>query len=193
MTQPPESDDTAWLDALAGKPAGTAGPKGVELPSALRAALQKRSEALGRDVPEADAAQYQQLLFRLRSEGLAQQRPVWQSTRVWAMAASVVASVALVVQMSGLLPERDEGMVMRGGGQATVLLVNDPEARLAELQRGLRMAKAEPKVERLGGGKIQLTLKATTEALDYLATQRIEPSIKEGRIVLLLSPQPAKP
>ena len=193
MTQPPESDDTAWFDALADKPAGTADPKGNQQASALRAALLKRSEALDSNVPEADAAQYQQLQFRLRREGLAQQRPIWQSTRIWAMAASVVVGIALVVQMSGLLPERDEGMVMRGGGQATVLVVNDPEARLAELQQGLRMAKAEPKVERLGGGKIQLTLKATTEALDYLATQRIEPAVKEGRIMLLLSPQPAKP
>lgn len=192
MTQTPESGDTPWLDALAGKPADGANPKEMRQASALRAALQARSKVLDQNVPEADATQYQQLLFRLRREGLARQRPTWQNPRVWAIAASVVVGVALVVQIEGLLPERDESAVLRGGGQATVLVVSDPEARLAELQQGLSMAQAEPKVERLGDGKIRLTLKATPAALDYLATQRIAPAVKQGQVVLLLSPPPAK-
>lgn len=193
MTQPPESDDTAWFDALAGKPAGAADPKGIEQATALRSALQKRGEALGRDMPEADSTLYQQLLFRLRREGLARNQPMWKSLPVWGIAASIVLGVSLAVNMRTLLPEQEDGIVVRSGGQATVLIVSDPEARLAELLKGLGAAKSEPRVERLAKGKIELKLKATQEALDYLDTQRINPAVKDGQIVLLLSPQPGKP
>lgn len=193
MTQPPESDDTAWLDALAGKPAGTADPKGNQQASALRTALKARSNALNQQVPEADSAQYQQLLFRLRREGLGSKEPIWKRPSSWAVAASLVLGVSLAVNMKAFLPEPDESTIIRGAGQASVLIVADPEARLAELLQGLAAAKAEPKVERLSKGKIQLKLKATQDALDYLDTQRISPTVVEGQVVLLITTQPAKP
>ena len=192
MIQPPESEDTHWLNAVAGNPSTAADPKVNQQALALRKALQARSQSLGQSVPEADTAQYQRLLFRLRREGLARNRPIWKSLPAWGVAASLVLGISLAVNMRTLLPEHDDGMVIRGGGQATVLIVSDPEARLAELLKGLSAAKAEPQIERPAKGKIQLKLKATQETLDYLDTQRINPTVKDGQIVLLLSSQADK-
>ena len=97
MTQPPESGDSSWLDTLAGKPADAADPKEVQQASALRAALKARSNALNQQVPAADSAQYQQLLFRLRREGLGSKQPIWKRPASWAIAASLVLGVSLVV------------------------------------------------------------------------------------------------
>jgi hypothetical protein len=66
--------------------------------------------------------------------------------------------------------------------------VADPEARLAELQAGLQMTGEVPKIDRLANGQIVLTVKATEKVLAYLLTQRLEPEISDGYLVLKLAP-----
>lgn len=193
MGLPSDTEDSKWLDALAGNPDNAADPKVIRQAMALRKALQSRKDEIDKMVPEVDAALYQQIQFRLRREGLGSKEPIWKRPSSWAVAASLVLGVSLVVNMKAFLPEADESTIIRGAGEASVLIVADPEARLAELLQGLAAAKAEPKVERPSKGKIQLKLKATQEALDYLDTQRINPTIVEGQVALLITTQPAKP
>lgn len=193
MSLPSEPEDAQWLDALAGNPAAAADPKVNRQATALRKALQARKDEIEKAVPEADAALYQQMRFRLRRAGLAPKDAIWKRPSSWAVAASLVLGMSLVVNMKAFLPEPDESAIVRGTGQASVLIVTDPEARLAELLQGLAAAQAEPKVERLSKGKIQLKLKATQNALDYLDTQRINPKVVDGQVVLLLTTLPAKP
>lgn len=206
MTPSSDSEDSQWFDALAGNPSPAADPKVNQQASVVREALQARSQRLDQDVPKADAAQYQKILLRLQREGLTQQRKEWyrfpggglaailnwHKLPVWGLAASLMVGIALVVQMSGVLREPDKSMILRGGDQATTLVVADPEVRLAELLTGLKAAGAEPQVERIGNGRIALKLKATQTTLDYLDTQRIAPAVKDGQIVLVLSPQSGK-
>lgn len=193
MTLPSEPEDAQWLDALAGNPANAADPNVNRQAMALRKALQARKDEIDKKVPEADSALFQQIRFRLRREGLGSKEPIWKRPSSWAVAASLVLGMSLVVNMKAFLPEPDESTIVRGAGQASVLIVTDPEARLAELLQGLTAAKAEPKVERLSKSKIELKLKATQAALDYLDTQRINPKVVEGQVVLLITTPPAKP
>lgn len=150
------------------------------------------ADLLASQVPVADEAQYQQMLFRLRREGLASSKRGWHNPMFWGIAATIVMGVGVVIQMGGLHPDGYEKDVLRNAEHVTVLIVADPEARLAELQAGLQSAGEVPKVNRLTNGQIVLTVKATEKVLAYLLTQRLEPEISEGSLLLRLTPEKPK-
>jgi hypothetical protein len=186
MTQATDKEDEQWLSALAGRPALDADPQVNRQAEALHRALKARSEMLETQVPKADAAQYQQILFRLRKEGLTSSHRNWQSPMLWGMAATVVLGIGVVFQMGGLHHDQDDANTLRGGGQSTVLIVNEPEVRLAELLAGLRAAGEEPSIKREADGRIVLTAKGTEKVLDYLTGQRIEPTLAQGKLTIEL-------
>lgn len=192
MTQDSEKKDEQWLSALAGQPDSGADSQLNQQASALRRALKARSEMLEVQVPTADATQYEQLMFRLRREGLTASRRGWKNPMLWGLAATVVLGVGVVIQMGGLYPQPDESNILRGGGQSTVLIVAEPEVRLAELLVGLRAAGEEPTIKREGDGRIVLSVKGTEKVLDYLTGQRIEPMVINGAIILTLTPAKSK-
>jgi hypothetical protein len=105
---------------------------------------------------------------------------------VWSLAANVVLGVAVVVQMGVFSTTPDTEADVLRGGPATVLLVPNPEARLAELSAGLDQAKAHYVVLRKPLGELQLLVQADVAALDYLQSQRIEPKVTEGVAVVAL-------
>lgn len=112
--------------------------------------------------------------------------------QVWATAALVVLSVGVVVQIGGrFVGQDDEIATLRGGGKATVLVVANPDMRLAELLAGLKAAGEDASVKRDADGRIMLTVKPSDKVLDYLGTQRIEPVVVDGAITLvLIRPKP---
>jgi hypothetical protein len=185
--------DSHWLAALAGQPDPLANAAANRQALALRQALQARSARLAQDTPRADAALFEQLQFRLRREGLlgsSAGRPQWP---VWGLAASLLVGLVWLTQVDGLFKRDDDGnATLRGGGQATLLLVADPEARLAELLAGLRAAGAQPQVDRQAAGRIRLQVMASPAVLDYLDTQRIAPALVEGQVLLTLEPSVGK-
>jgi hypothetical protein len=187
MTNDSDKEDAQWLSALAGKAEPDAQPKVNQQAEALRRALKARSDLLASRVPEADEAQYQQILFRLRREGLTSSKRGWHNPVRWGLAATIVMGVGLVTQMSYLNLDGSGNDVLRGAEHATAIIVADPEARLAELRAGLQIAGEVPKIERLANGQIVLTVKATEKVLAYLQTQRIEPDISGGNAVLKLT------
>lgn len=212
MTTEQNKDDAQWLDALAGQAAPGTDPVTHQQADALRRALQAQSTRKDRFVPEADDAQYQQLLFRLRQEGLTGQRGAWAKTLdwgrhqgqmaarvmtannalVWGIAAMVlVAGVALVQLSPKGSGEADMRQILRG--QGTVLIVTDPAARAAELVAGLKAVGAEPAQVAAADGQVQLKFAASAAALDYLNTQRIEPQVVEGVVTLTLTKPQRKP
>lgn len=186
MTQAPDKEDEQWLSALAGQPDPDADSKLNRQAEALRRALQARAEKFGAKVPKADAAQYQQLMFRMRREGLASSHHGWRNPMLWGLAATVVLGVGVVIQMGGLHQEQDEANTLRGGGKSIVLIVAEPEMRLAELLAGLRAAGEEPSIKREADGRIVLTVKGSDKVLEYLATQRIEPALDQGKLTIEL-------
>lgn len=187
MTQATNKEDDQWLDALAGQSDPSASPKINRQAEALRRALAARKDLLDAQVPEADARQYEQILFRLRQEGLTGSHRMWSSPVVWGMVATVVLGVGVVVQMAGLDPGQDDANVMRGG-QSTVLIVEFPEVRLAELLDGLKSAGESPSVKKESVGSIVLIVKGTDRVLDYLAAQQIVPTSENGFVTIELRP-----
>ncbi len=89
-------------------------------------------------------------------------------------------------QSNGVLRGQSEADILRGG-TATILIVAEPEIRLAEILAGLRTAGEEPDVKRLNGGGIAITVAGNPKVLDYLGTQRIEPTLSNGNITILLT------
>ena len=193
MATTPDKEDEQWLSALAGKPDPAADPAINQQAEALRRSLQAQRSRLEKAVPEADDAQYQQLLFRLRREGLLTANRGRRKLQLWAIAATVVLGIGVVVQMGGLPFGQDEPNTLRGGGIGTVLVVDNPEARLTEILAGLKAAGAELAVKRETGGRIVLTVEASEKVLDYLAGQRIEPMVTDGTITLTLTPAKTAP
>jgi hypothetical protein len=173
--------------------------------------LQAQRAKLEELVPQADDAQYQQLLFRLKREGLiknsgplrnfvswgqvkgqqAAKTMLASNSALWGMAATLVLVVGVIVQMGGPRTDQEDlrNDVLRGG-QTTVMIVENPESRLVELLAGLKAAGAEPVVRRETGGRILVTVKSSDKVLDYLREQRngIDPTVVDGMVTLSLEP-----
>jgi hypothetical protein len=211
MTQAQDNDDAAWLATLAGQENTAADASTRAQAEALRTALQAQSQRMDSRVPLADDAQYQQLLFRLRGERLAgNASPLthvmeWgrargqmaaramasHNTLAWGLAAFAVLVVGVALQLNRV-PQGSDGPDMRLilRGQGTVLIVQDTQARAAELVAGLKAAGVEPTLQSDKLGSFQLKFLATDAALDYLNTQRIEAQPVDGWVTLtLMQPQ----
>ena len=164
-----------------------------------------RRTAIEHATQYADPAEFARLQDRLQREGLLRDSPakqhaggwlqaardVWLtivggSVAVprWGVAATVVLGVALALQVA--LPGGQEDADVLRGGTATVLVVADPEARLAELTLGLNQVKAMYAIDRLDNGVIQIRVKADAQVLTFLQSQRISPTIQNGLAVIAL-------
>lgn len=207
MTQAQDNDDATWLATLAGQTNTGADASTRAQAEALRTALLAQSQRMDSRVPLADEAQYQQLLFRLRREGLTghssplNQVVAWGRAQgqmaartmashnlwAWGLAACAVLVAGVALQWSRT-PQGSDGPDMRLilRGQGTVLIVSDPHARATELVAGLKAAGVEPAVVPGQNGQIQLKFLASDAALAYLSTQRIEPQPVEGWVTLTL-------
>jgi hypothetical protein len=211
MTQLPDKEDDQWLNVLAGRSDPAADYVVKQQAEALRRVLQAQRAKLEELVPQADDAQYQQLLFRLKREGLiknsgplrsfvswgqvkgqqAAKTMLASNSALWGMAATLVLVVGVIVQMGGPRTDQEDlrNDVLRGG-QTTVMIVENPESRLVELLAGLKAAGAEPVVRRETGGRILVTVKSSDKVLDYLREQRngIDPTVVDGMVTLSLEP-----
>jgi len=211
MTQLPDKEDDQWLNALAGRSDPAADDVVNQQAEALRRVLQARRAKLEASVPQADDAQYQQVLFRLKREGLiknsgplrnfvlwgqvkgqqAAKTMLASNSALWGMAATLVLVVGVIVQMGGPRTDQEDlrNDVLRGG-QANVMIVENPESRLLELLAGLKAAGVEPVVKRETGGRILVTVKSGDKVLDYLREQRngIDPAVVDGMVTLSLEP-----
>jgi len=211
MTQATDKEDEQWLNALAGRRDESAEPKVIQQVEALRRALTVRQEMLDTKVPAADASQYQRLMFRLRKEGLTTAQSGWRnpmqwglaakhaitsviaaerhSPVMWGLAATVVLGVAVVIQMGGIHSNQNDADILLGG-QATLLIVDVPEVRLAELLVGLKAVGEVPTVKREPEGRIVLTIRGTDRVLEYLASgsHPIEPMVVQGNVIIELRP-----
>jgi hypothetical protein len=202
-----DKDDQQWLDALAGKPDTSAATETNAQATALRAAMLARRAALEHETANADPAEFARLQARLRRESLLtttststkQVNTTWLSALlgkwlpdggsastlpIWSLAANVVLAVAVLVQLGLPSTSPDDATDVLRSGTATVLLVGNPDARLAELTAGLDLAKAHYVVLRKATGELQLIVQANDATVEYLQTQRVEPRVIEGLVVI---------
>ena len=154
-------EDQDWFDALAGRSKTGMNALDAEQALAVRNALSERRDAIEADARQPDAVQLNRLRQRLVREGLmetaagnsrhsgllgrflgifgASGRGGLMAIPLWGAAAFMVIVVAVVIQIGTPDPSRRETAVdVFRGGTATVLIVDDPQARLTELQAGLR-------------------------------------------------------
>ena len=209
-------EDQDWFDALAGRPKTGMNPLYAAQALAVRTALSERRDALEVDAIQPDAVQLNRLRQRLVREGLmeteagisahsgllgrflgvfgASGRGGSMAIPLWGVAAFMVIVVAVVIQIGTPDSSSSETSadVFRGG-TATVLIVDDPQARLMELQAGLRGVKANFEVKQLEDNRLQVDIKVDELALSYLEAQRISPMVKDGIVRILIQRPATKP
>jgi hypothetical protein len=142
-----EQDDQHWFDTLAGR-------NGANADSATT----KEAQAVRRAVlvvkPDQDAADLdveagtQQLLFRLRREGLdgVNRKKTWQWYGAFALAATLVLAVGVVLLQS---PPVEDTPIYRGGGAQTII-TPDTAKLAATLTTDLEALGIKAKVTRFG-------------------------------------------
>ncbi len=213
--------DQDWFDALAGKPKSGMNALDAAQALAVRTALMERRDALEADARQPDVAQLSRLRQRLVREGLMKaatsnstHKGLWErflgifaasgrggstSIPLWGVAASLVIVVVAVIQIGTLSNVQDPTFDAFRGGTATVLIVDDPQAKLTELQAGLRGVErwwwpwTSFEVKQLEGNGFQIDIKVDEPVLDYLEEQRISPTVKDGIVRILIQRPAAKP
>jgi hypothetical protein len=111
--------------------------------------------------------------------------------RCFALAASVVLAVVVVVRGDLLnRPSEDESMVFRGGEADIVQVVDDPRARLEELNRDLEGFGVKVRVADSGtdasSSKIMIEVPNTPEVRVYLEDQGFMPDPNRKAFIIVL-------
>jgi len=148
MAETGERGDQDWFDMLAGRKAASIDPATAKEVQAVRRAVLA-------SVPDKDAQDFdiesgaRKLLFRLRREGLdgtAAKRKSWQVYGAFALAATLMLVVGVVVLQP---PPVEDAPVYRGTGAQTIT-TPDTERLAATLAAELEALGIKPKVTRFG-------------------------------------------
>ncbi len=209
-----EHDDNNWLEALAGRPVKDIDPVAFAQANAVRQALAARRAAIEADAAQPDPKQLERLRQRLLREGLLTPAKVnapatgWQrllaglglrggsggsSTLVaarWAVLAFAVVAVFVALRVGMPVSGQDPAIDVLRGGTASVLIVQDPQVRLTELRQGLLAVKAVFTDKTLSDGRVQMDIQANESALEYLQSQRITPTVKDGSVRIVIQKKP---
>jgi hypothetical protein len=142
-------DDDEWLKALAGRPSEDLPQDVRQEIAALREAIKQESARDASVIQDTDS-RLERLLFRLRQDGLLEQRSSWKKPLVaipLASAAVLLIAVSIFFFSPSQRPEQD---ITRGGQQLQVMEVKDVEKSLGEISEALRQAGVEPETYPLG-------------------------------------------
>lgn len=195
-----EREDSAWAEALAGRPPEGMDPAARRQADLLRAGLQRRKAKLDAAIEEPSEGGFQRLLFRLRREGLdrpSEALPLRRQPFAWGIAASLMLATVFTIQQVGFMAGQDDHLALRGiPDKATIRMVDDLQASQAEMIELLRQAGSEPMVSaNKATGDIVIQVDATQAVRDALAGDplRIYPEIQDGKVtVVLKSTKPKK-
>lgn len=206
--------DQDWLDALTGKPKPGMDPLQAAQALAVRHALKERREAIEADASQPDVAGLNAIRQRLQSERLMEKPSVKgihagllvrvlglfglggsggsSVIPIWGVTAVLVIGVAVVLRMGMPNVNEDAPYDVLRGGTATVLIVDNPQAKLTELEVGLRAAKVRFETKLLNDNRVQVDIKADDPALAFLESQRISPTVKDGIVRIVIERPPVK-
>lgn len=210
-----DREDQDWFDALAGRPKSGMNALDAAQALAVRTALSERRNAIEADASQPDAAQLNRLRQRLVREGL-MKTTTDNSTHLgllgrilgvfgasgaggskaiplWGIAAVLVIVVAVALRTGIPSNVQNPAYDVLRGGASTVLIVDDPQAKLTELEAGLRGVKANFEVKQLPDNRLQVDIKVDELALAFLETQRISPTVKDGIVRILIQRPEVKP
>ena len=205
MSEELSKEDQDWLDRLAGK-----SPEGIDPLASAQAAAVRNAIISRRDAIESDAISVgdnglNEIRVRLQREGLmdspekSQPKNSWwrrtldifgfgpngsglKAGPMWGLAATLALTVLVTIQVLG--PEENEVDVYRGSASAIVLIVDNPLQRKNELLNDLTPLTGPVEVTPLAHGGFKLKVRDSQGVQDYLATQRIEPTVVDGYITI---------
>lgn len=150
-----DKDDQDWLDALAGKPESGSDSPAEREARLLRATIHAQQQSASAPPDEVERG-LEQLLFRLRQEGLLDKakKPRWHwPDGAWmAIAATVVITVAISTLWPGMengLAPKDEIGQMRGG-KAQIIHASDPDNQARQLRSELEKLGAHVETRQVG-------------------------------------------
>lgn len=194
MTEPQKPDDAHWLSALAGRPESHADVRVNREAATLRAALKAQQAALDRETPVADDLLLRRILNAANQlDGAAppyspdaapENRPTRWNPPAWATAAAMILGIALLISSPISFREKPYQDVVRGGGVAATLVVDDPQARLEDILRALP-DRPPPTWVVDARGRIQMELPWSDDTINFLIEQRIPPP-PEGRPIVIV-------
>ena len=194
-----DREDSAWAEAIAGRPPEGMDPAARRQADLLRAGLQRRKAKLDAGIEAPSEANFQRLLFRLRQEGLDRPKealPLHRRPFTWGIAASLMLATVIMIQQGRFIGGQDDDLVMRSAPEkATIRLVDDVTASRDELVGLLKQAGSEPKVTVVKAtGEVVIQVVATQSVRDTLAGDplRIYPEIQDGQITVVLKPTKPK-
>lgn len=147
----PKDDDAQWWEALAGRTLSDISPEERRRIETVRAVVKEYVASAEAELDVDTAHKAQQLLFRVRREGLLKARPLWQRPAAWIPLAAAAALV-LGLSVAVLAPERGdiEGSVIRGGEGPQIIETRDVDKALAEIVALLERAGVKTKTYPIG-------------------------------------------
>ena len=129
MTQPPDPEDSQWLEALAGKPDQAANPVINRNAAALRKALQERSRTIDQRVPQPDFEEVVKILSRVDREGLRSGRTFgWKALFLFVAAAFAFGAA---ITRTIMLPSME---LTRAAGPVEAITTNSGYAQTVTLK-----------------------------------------------------------
>ena len=107
------------------------------------------------------------------------------------MAAVFVLGAALIFYMDTGHKQEEDVFAVRGG-EATVLVVPDQNAKVTYLVDTLNPLGGHVKIIREADGSVSLIVTANDKVVERLAEDRIQPDIKDGYVKITIVTKPAK-
>jgi hypothetical protein len=161
-------DDEAWLSGLLGEqsPRGTHQREGATIRRVIRAHAYEQAQRIA----DADSAEWEQLLFRLKTEGLLKEEgkstrlPFTRGPNAAMSLAASIAAIGIIVGYGALVPQEVE--VQRSA--SADLIVPDPTVVADELREMTKTIGGEMALYRRCNGVVELELPNTPEVLTEL-------------------------
>jgi hypothetical protein len=202
------NNDQEWFDALAGK-ASIEEESILKIEAiAVRRALIARRTAIESDAKEFNEKDFDSLKKSLIKAGFLKEKNhhKFQSIANLFFGRASSTSSSAVIQRIGIfaaiiliigiivkgvyIPSKPEdNMLLRGDGDITYIIDENPEKKYREYIADLNNIKAEYTSEKQSYGKISLKIKSSEEVEEYLYTKRINNiKVVDGYINIVITP-----
>ena len=179
--------------------------------AAVRKALIARRETIEPEAKRMESRSLDEIRSRLQREGLmdsagpSQLKDAWwhrvkeilgvgsvgggmKAAPIWGVAATLMLAVLVTFQVYE--PQPDEASIYRGDPNTTTLIVENPEIRANEIAAGIKaLSSDDVEITWLKDGRIQLRIKDSQSAQEYLLDQRIEAIAIDGIITISVVPK----
>ncbi len=205
-----KNDDQDWFDALSGKISGDVQTASQIEAHSVRRVLTARRDSIENDALNFNPQKLEQIKIKLRKSGFLQDNSASNSNPIVSFiqgltstnsgtavvqiiaVAAVILFIGFALRVTYFGPKNDGAMLMRGEPNVTYIIDEKFEEKLNELVAGLTAIKAEFTLEKESYGKVLIKIKSSDAVLVYLSEKRIEPTVINGYISIVITPPKAR-